>query len=122
MDKVIVNGLRFHSKHGCHPEERLTGGAFEVDIVVYTDFSTAAEQDDINLAIDYVALMSLAQSEMDKPRNLIETVADAIGSKILKQFKGAKKCEITLKKLHPPVSFDLSYVGVTRIIDRSQNY
>lgn len=121
MDKVIVNGLRFHAKHGCHPEERNTGGVFEVDIIVDTDFTPAIEKDQIALAIDYVTLMTIAKTEMEQPRNLIETVAEAIGSAILSHYQIAKRCEITLKKLHPPVSFDLSYVAVKTIVDRSQN-
>ena len=121
MDKVRVHGLRFHAKHGCHPEERLVGGVFEVDVTVNAVFDHAASSDNIEDAIDYVRIMTLCESVMRRPRNLIESVAKEIGLEILNAFDGASSVEVTVRKMKPPVAYDLSHVSVSTIVERSRN-
>ena len=121
MDKVEVNGLSFHAKHGCHPEERKTGGQFEVDIVVHCSFTDAAHSDNIDDAIDYVELMDIARLSMEHPRNLIETVAREIAEKILERFQQAEEVRVTLKKLKPPVVYALDFVAVSSTVKRTPN-
>lgn len=120
-DKVVVSGLAIHAKHGCHAEERRTGGPFEVDITVEGDFSAAASSDEIDDAIDYVTLMDLAKDEMSKPRNLIETVAKELADRILDQFASVDNVEVTIKKLQPPVEHHIGYVSCTTYRDRAGN-
>lgn len=121
MDRVEVRGLTFHAKHGCHAEERKTGGPFEVDILIDCDFSKAATSDRIEDAIDYVTVIALAAEIMAIPQNLIEHVANHIAQRILDDYQEAQRCTVTVKKLQPPVSHQLQYVAVTRILDRSAN-
>jgi dihydroneopterin aldolase len=121
MDRVEVRGLSFHAKHGCHAEERKTGGPFEVDVLIDCDFSKAAVSDRIEDAIDYVAIMDLAATVMARPQNLIEHVAQTLAKAVLERFDDAQRCTVTIKKLQPPVSHQLQYVAVTRILDRSVN-
>ena len=70
MDSVVIKGLRFHAKHGCHKEERLTGGYFEADLEVFVDNSKAAQTDQICDAVDYVQVMEIAESIFEAPQNL----------------------------------------------------
>lgn len=121
MDKVEVHGLRFHAKHGCHAEERKTGGTFDVDISIDCDFTQAATSDLISDAIDYVEVMRITEGIMSEPKNLIEHVANAICEAICMRYPEAKRCAVTIKKLQPPVGHELKHVAVTRILDRSVN-
>ena len=112
MGEVQVNGLRFQAFHGCHPDERKIGGIFEVDILVNVDLRSAAVSDNLNDAIDYVALMEIASKEMKKRRDLIETVAQDIADKIKQKYSRAKSVEVTIKKPSAPVIFELDFVAV----------
>ncbi len=47
IGRVALEGLEFHAFHGVYPHERESGNFFEVDIAVETDFSAAAQHDDI---------------------------------------------------------------------------
>jgi dihydroneopterin aldolase len=92
-----------------------------VDVLIDCDFSKAAASDRIEDAIDYVTVMDLAATVMAKPQNLIEHVAQTLAQSILDRFLEAQRCTVTVKKLQPPVSHQLQYVAVTRILDRSVN-
>ncbi len=121
MDRVIVKGLRFHAKHGCHAEERLTGGVFLADIEIHVDNSLAAKTDDIQQAVDYVRVMEIAERVFATPQNLIETVAETLGKEILNHFISATQVDIEIKKLAPPVRFQIDYVAVKTSIERTEN-
>lgn len=116
MGTVEVKGLKFHAFHGCHPEERKTGGTFEVDIVVDTDISKSARTDDLSETIDYVALMDISSQEMLKPRDLIETVAQDIAERIKNRFEMADRVEVKIKKHCAPVTYQLDYVAVKAVV------
>jgi dihydroneopterin aldolase len=121
VDKVTVSGLSFHAYHGCHPDERKTGGEFVVDLEVYGNFSDASKSDQIESAVDYVALMNLVSDEMKVARNLIEALAHDIALRVLDQHPRVIKVCVEVKKLRPPVSFALDYVSAFTSIDRTQN-
>jgi len=121
MDKVTIKGLSFHAKHGCHKEERLTGGNFEADIDIYVDNSTASKTDKIEDAVDYVRVMEIAERVFSQPKNLIESVASTLCEELLKSFSAASRIDIQIKKLAPPVRHQLEYVAVSTSIERKQN-
>lgn len=121
MDKIEIKGLRFKAFHGCHAEERLTGGVFETDITLYTDNSRPASSDKIEDAIDYVTVMDIVKRIMDTPKNLIETVAAEIAESMLHAFENAEEVEVVLRKMAPPVHHELDYVSVATKRTRGLN-
>ncbi|NQV51537.1 MAG: dihydroneopterin aldolase [Flavobacteriales bacterium] len=110
-----------HAKHGCHAEERRTGGPFSVDVCVYGDFSPATLSDDIQDAVDYVGLMDLVTEIMAIPKNLIETVAADLAGAILERFQTVRKVDITIRKMKPPVKHDVDFVSCRTSLERAQN-
>ena len=121
MDSVEVKGLRFKGFHGCHAEERKTGGVFETDIVLYTNNTRAADSDQIQDAIDYVEVMDIVDRIMKVPKNLIETVARDIAKAALHAFPQCVKVDVRLKKLSPPVHHELDHVAVFTSLERGAN-
>ena len=120
MDKVDVKGLRFKGFHGCHAEERLTGGVFETDVTLSLDNSKAANSDQIGDAVDYVAVMDVVEHVMNVPKNLIETVANEIAKALLNRFPQCEDVVVTVKKLSPPVHHEVEYVSVTHALKRGE--
>lgn len=110
-------GLRFYAFHGCHPEEQHTGGRFEVDISVRKDMSAEVASDQIKDALDYVALMDLAEEQMNIRCNLIETVANNIAQQIKVQFENVGRVEVCVRKLNAPVKQEQEYVSATIVLD-----
>lgn len=101
--RVALEGLEFHAYHGVYPHERESGNWFEVDIAVDTDFTEAAEHDDLMGTINYETLFRIVKEEMGKPSKLLETVAGKIADDVLKALPAAKAVELKISKLNPPI-------------------
>ena len=101
--KVALEGLEFHAYHGVYPHERSSGNKFEVDVVVDTEFSDSAFQDDLSGTINYENLYSIVSEEMAKPSKLLETVGHAIAKNTLNSFREAKAVEVRISKFNPPI-------------------
>lgn len=103
IGRVALEGLEFHAFHGVYPHERESGNFFEVDIAVETDFSAAAQHDDISGTVDYEVLFQIIRNEMGRPSKLLETVVENIASDVLKAYGSAVTVEVKLSKLNPPI-------------------
>ena len=101
--KVALEGLEFHAYHGVYPHERSSGNKFEVDVIVDTEFSESAFQDDLSGTINYEELYGIVNDEMAKPSKLLETVGHAIAKKTLDSFSAAKAVEVKISKFNPPI-------------------
>jgi dihydroneopterin aldolase len=101
--KVILEGLEFHAYHGVYPHERSSGNKFEVDVVVDTQFSDSAFQDDLGGTINYEDLYALIRNVMEQPAKLLETVGHSIAEKTLKTFPSAQRVGVKISKFNPPI-------------------
>ena len=101
--RVALEGLEFHAFHGVYPHERESGNWFEVDIAVETDFSEAAQSDELAGTINYETLFRMVKEEMEKPSRLLETVAEKIVDDVLKALPSVKSVELKISKLNPPI-------------------
>jgi dihydroneopterin aldolase len=74
MKQVIeVNGIKLYAHHGCLQEEALIGGHYIVDIALLTDFQTAAETDELNQTVDYVAINQIVKKKWRFVPNSLNT-------------------------------------------------
>ncbi|QSE97736.1 dihydroneopterin aldolase [Fulvivirga lutea] len=103
MGKITLEGLAFYSYHGYHAVERENGNHFELNITVDTDFSDAAENDDLAKTVDYEKLYAIAKTEMANTSKLLEHVVNNIGKRILKE-EGVNEVEVSLSKFNPPIN------------------
>ena len=101
--RVALEGLEFHAFHGVYPHERESGNWFEVDIAVETDFSEAAQSDELAGTVNYETLFRMVKEEMEKPSRLLETVAEKIVDDVLKALPSVKSVELKISKLNPPI-------------------
>ena len=116
MGRISLEGLEFHAFHGVYPEERLHGNRFTVDVHIDTDFETAARQDDLNRTIDYSALAGIVKEEMERPRGLLEALANSIGHQIRQAFPMAEQVTISISKHNPPIGLPCAKSTVTLIL------
>lgn len=112
MNKVLLEDVIFHAHHGLFDEETIVGGKFEVNLSVETDFSLAAEKDQIEGTVNYVALYNLVKEEVQQPSKLIEHLAGRIVKRIKNEFTEVLKVHIKISKLNPPISGEVGKVSV----------
>ena len=74
-----------------------------MDIAVQTDFSVAAEQDDIHATVNYESIFRIVKEEMDEPSRLLETVAKKIIDHVMEAFPTVDLVELKISKLNPPI-------------------
>ena len=103
MGRIALEGLDFHAFHGVYPHERESGNWFEIDIAVETDFSLAAENDDLAATVNYETLFRIVKDEMEIPSKLLETVAGKIVADVLLAFPSVTLVEFKISKLNPPI-------------------
>ncbi len=103
MGKISLEGLAFYAYHGYHEVERENGNHFEVNITIDTDFSEAAENDDLDKTVDYEVIYAIAKEEMANTSKLLEHVVRNIGKRILKE-DGVNEVEVSLSKFNPPIN------------------
>lgn len=111
MISIELNKLRFFAYHGLYDEEKEKGNEFEVNLtVIYKPVKKKIRS--IAETINYVTLYELVKSEMNNPRELLETLAQEITAKIQNQFPSIKEIEISITKLNPPIPDFIGSVGV----------
>ncbi len=101
--RIALEGLEFHAFHGVYPHERESGNWFEVDIAVETDFSAAAQRDDLEGTVNYETLYSIVKAEMERPSKLLESVAEKIVNDVLRELKAVVLVELSISKMNPPI-------------------
>lgn len=100
--KVRLKDVKFHGFHGLHQEEKKTGNIFTVNLEVVFNLT-----DPNNLAkgVDYVELFKLTKNIMDKPQDLLESVASDILTDVKTAFSFINEATITITKEKPPIPF-----------------
>lgn len=103
MITVELQKVRLYAYHGLFPEERKTGGEFEVSLSV--SYQPAEEIiSHINSTINYVSLFELVKEQFDTPVDLLETLVVNIAGEIKSMYPDIKRIRIAVSKLNPPVT------------------
>lgn len=102
---ITIDKLQVYANHGVTSEELKTGNLFEVSVTVEFDFVAAAKADSVALSINYAELTALVLAVMRRPRNLIETVAYEMYTRIISQWPSIKSGTISITKVHPPIQY-----------------
>lgn len=111
MLQVCLERLQFHSYHGVHAEEQLTGGAFEIDLIAsYLPATTPVNK--LEETIDYTILYQMIQERMMQPTPLLETLATTIAADVLQKFEVVEQVNISIRKLNAPIPNFQGIVGV----------
>ena len=103
-DRIVLTGLQFYGFHGVNPEERSLGQHFIVDLQVELDLSIPAVSDRLEDTVSYTALYRAVKAVMEgEPRNLLETAAGTIASRILDQHPQIGAVRVRVQKPRPPI-------------------
>ncbi|HMK13152.1 MAG TPA: dihydroneopterin aldolase [Acidimicrobiales bacterium] len=113
-DQIEVRGIRALGLIGLCPEELERPQPFEVDFDVETDVSVAGATDDLNDTLDYGALIGLVVRVVENEHHLLlERVASRLADELLAFDDRAAAVRVTIRKLRPPVPYDVATTAVT---------
>ena len=111
-DRIEIRGLRVVGTHGVLPEESVRAQPFEVDLDVVTDLRPAGTSGELADTVDYGELTSLVAAVVrDERHPLLEDLATRIADVVLADAR-VVSVEVAVRKLRPPVPFDMATAGV----------
>lgn len=99
---ISLNNVRFRAYHGVQPEERQKGNDFVVNMRASYEpnAGTITSLDD---TIDYAELFDIINITMQKPVDLLETLAQNIAHSAHQKFPQLKEITVSVEKLNPPI-------------------
>ena len=118
MGVIAVSGIKLYAFHGCMEEEEKIGSDYEVDVVLESDLSEAAKNDDLTQTVDYVAVNKIVTEEMAIRSKLLEHVAQRIIAKLADNHPEIVFMEVSVAKLNPPIDGNVDRVVVTEFFEK----
>lgn len=113
MSTISLEGMVFHSYHGCLPEEKVTGNTFIIDLYIDADTAKAEDTDDLNDTVNYSAAYAIVKKEMEQPSKLLEHVARRILDSLKAAIPAIENAKVKVSKLNPPVGGEVRSVSVS---------
>ena len=103
--RIELKNLVFFAHHGVFEEEAKLGQRFNIDVLLTLRNGLEFEADNTKQTVNYVEVHELVKEIVENRRfNLIERLAELIGSEIIQRFD--KVTEVTIKVRKPSVPVD----------------
>ena len=118
--QVRIANLKLYGFHGVHPQERVVGAYYTLNVVIDTDFSRAITTDKLDGTISYADVYDTIKAEMAVPSQLLEHVAGRICHALLDRFPTAQAVHLEILKENPPMGADCQGAGVSLEVCRQQ--
>jgi len=114
QDVVALRGMEFFAHHGVLPEERALGQTFHVDVELACCLRAAGASDDLGDTVDYSAVYAAARRvvQEEPPRDLLESVAEALARETLGLAPLAREVVVRVRKPAVALGGPLAYSGV----------
>jgi dihydroneopterin aldolase len=114
-----IRGVRVMGTHGVLEKEKRHPQPFEFDLDVAFDMASAGASDSLDDTVDYAALIDAAAAVIAGPWcALLERLATLMGRAVLSVDKRVRSVEVTIRKLEPPVPYDIASAGVRLTVSR----
>lgn len=112
MDRILLHGLTFFGRHGCHAAERDLGQKFIVDIELDCDLRAAGASDALDDTLNYVAIYDAAREIVEgETAQLLEHVAEKIARAAL-SHEIVQSVRVRVRKPHVALPVALEFLGV----------
>lgn len=98
-DRILLEGMVFHGRHGVLAAERELGQPFVVDVEMRLDLRPAGLSDDLSKTVDYGEVHRLARQVVEgEPAGLTETVAERIANATLEEHPLVEAVRVKVQK------------------------
>ena len=112
MGTIKISNIRVYAYHGCLVEEGKIGSDYRIDLSVKANLRASAKTDQLADTVDYVHLNKIVKEEMAIRTKLLETVANLILDRILREIPLVNKVKIKVSKLNPPIGGNVEMVSI----------
>ena len=109
---IRMEGMKFYAFHGVLPQENLVGANYYIDLKLKTDFTRAAETDELEGTINYADIHAAVKEEMAIPSQLLEHVCQRIARRLFHDFPTIEAIDLRLSKENPPMGAFAKSIGV----------
>ena len=109
---IRMKGMKFYAFHGVLPQENLVGAYYYIDLKLKTDFTRAAETDELEGTINYADIHAAVKEEMASPSQLLEHVCQRIARRLFQDFPTIEAIDLRLSKENPPMGACAESIGV----------
>jgi dihydroneopterin aldolase len=100
-DRILLEGMVFHGRHGTLSAERELGQPFVVDVELRLDLRPAGLSDDLARTVDYSEVHRRAREIVEgEPVNLTETLAERIATAVLEDHPSVNAVRVRVTKPH----------------------
>lgn len=114
MTKILISNVMFYGFHGVYEYEREQGQKFFYDVEMISDSDVAAESDDVNDAVDYIAVYQMIKELAENKRfHLLEGLAAHIGDEIMSAYSVVKEVTVNIRKPSVPIAGPIDYVQIS---------
>lgn len=110
---IHLQDMEFRAYHGCYDLEQMVGNRFNVGLVITAHLGEVAEQDAVELAVNYLTVYEVVREQMRVTQRTIERVAQNIIVAVKERFPQIVEVECTVSKLAPPLGGKVGAVSVT---------
>jgi dihydroneopterin aldolase len=112
-DRIVLDGMVFHARHGVHPEEKVNAQRFELDVELLLDLQPAGLEDDLARTNDYGAVYDPVRSIVEATTyNLIEALGEAIAHELLANFPPLEEVVVRVRKPEVKLGGPLIAAGI----------
>ena len=111
--EIRLSEMEFHAYHGCYDLEQQVGNRFTVDLQLVTELGRVAEEDSVEIAVNYLTVYEVVREVMGHTQRTIERVAMNIIEAVKERFPQIECVVCTVAKLAPPLGGKLHSVSVT---------
>ena len=113
-DYIKIENIDIWARVGVLKHERIKGQLFNLDVVLWSDFDSCVEKDDLSQTIDYSILVNLIRSHAERfSCYTIEKYSNVIINLLIESFN-PDRIKIILMKCHPPINGFNGNVSITR--------
>jgi 7,8-dihydroneopterin aldolase/epimerase/oxygenase len=109
---ILLEGMRFHGRHGVHAEEAQTGHWFRVDVRVELPEGRYGAGDQLVRTLDYEQVYRICAEAMGQRADLLETLAGRILTGIGRLQADCGTVTVRVAKESPPFSGPCERVAV----------
>jgi dihydroneopterin aldolase len=115
MDRILLEGMSFHGRHGVRPAERERPQEFKVDIEVDCDLSEPGRTDRVEDTVDYRQVRTIAKEVIEgESHKLLESLAAQMAQRVL-QLKRVGGVTVRIaKKPDSMLPIDAAAVRINR--------
>ncbi len=112
-DRIELRGLRIVGRVGVLDLERAQDQPLEIDIELTVDVAPAGASDDLVDTVDYGAVCSaVAATVGERHVALLEHLTTRVAEAVLALDRRIAAVDVAVRKLRPPVPYDLATSGV----------